>query len=406
MLSKSLLRRIRLHPVAEPNRHLLATHLLTAHDAVEIALAAIADERERLPADKDWNLMRCLASLKELHPGQEVPGTGYFRRLNQARIGVKHFGNLPDPQQWDRLGDTVYGHVSEWCTQYLGLSFEELDESALLASDEVRRYFGSAKQAMAEQNSERVLVEIAFALHTVFMESGAVWSLQVGTPKAEDAIRLTGFGVHANDFLALQEFLPLVGENEAGGLTHTWKVENYGHPGNWTAANADFCLNAFLDVALKVQDARRIPTAVPFGVLYEYKVTAVRDGVEVCKEVWEPAPGPVGLLSKRREAKSSSRTVPEGTLPLASLLPGRRRLECTKTLARGDSLRGSIRFDKYPAPATEGEQVEEVRVTASDGSGSVGIVLKQEVIITCVPRDNPFVKKYFPGLRELDFPSH
>lgn len=174
LLSKSLLRRIRIHPVAEPDRHLLATHLLTAHDAAEIALAAIADERGTLATKDNYYLMQLIGSLKQLHSSEEVAGRDYFRQLNQARNGVRYYGNFPDPKQWARVGETVYGYVCVWCEKYLSVSLDELDESALLTSKEVKHYFACAKQAMAEQKYEQVLVQIGFALHMLFKENRAV----------------------------------------------------------------------------------------------------------------------------------------------------------------------------------------------------------------------------------------
>jgi hypothetical protein len=42
LLAKSLLDRTRAHPVAEPDSFFVAQQLLTAHDAAELVIAAIA----------------------------------------------------------------------------------------------------------------------------------------------------------------------------------------------------------------------------------------------------------------------------------------------------------------------------------------------------------------------------
>ena len=44
LLSKSFLDRIRFQPVPVHDRHTLAANIIAAHDAAELAIAAIADE--------------------------------------------------------------------------------------------------------------------------------------------------------------------------------------------------------------------------------------------------------------------------------------------------------------------------------------------------------------------------
>jgi len=119
-------------------------------------------------------------------------------------------------------------------------------------------YFASAKEALAGGDYRCVLERIGFAVQVLFKENRALYGLKVGVPKTEDAIRLTGFGVHANDFLELQNFVPEVAE-EAGGLKYRWRQGKFGHPGNWKQRAAQFCCEAFLDLAVKIQDAPFIP---------------------------------------------------------------------------------------------------------------------------------------------------
>lgn len=122
------------------------------------------------------------------------------------------------------------------------------------------------------------------------MESAPdVGGIRVGHAKTEDALKLTAFGISANDFLRLQEFLPMVSGLPLL-LTETretpeveWKQSEFGHPGNWNDDVVDFCMSTCLNVALSIQNASPIPHARAFSDLYDYKVTAKEDQVEV----WE-----------------------------------------------------------------------------------------------------------------------
>src|SRR5262249_46202259 len=122
-----------------------------------------------------------------------------------------------------------------------------------------------------------------------FRGNPALRYLDVGVPRPEDAIKLAGFGVHGNDYLALQEFLPTIDENpDTHELKPSWKQSQFGHPANWRHDTVEFCLSAFLDTTLKLQRAAWIPGALPFHSVYEYKVKAL-DAVDIWKE--RPAEG-------------------------------------------------------------------------------------------------------------------
>jgi hypothetical protein len=378
LLSKSLLEKIRLQAAPNPDRFSLATHILTAHDAAELALAAIAAHVGKMPGPNEQFLMKYLDKLKELHPERDVVGRGYFIQLNRVRVDIKHFGVFPDPSQWFRVADTVYGYVSALCSEYLALSLDDLDESTLLISDEVKRWYDLARDFMAKDEYREVLECLAIAMFVLFRESAGLRGLAVGRADAGTAIKLTGFGVHANDYLALQEFLPTV---EEGTLAVKWQQERFGHPGNWHQDAAAFCLNSFLDVALKIQATPWIPGAIEFRVLYEDKVTALRDGVEIRKE-----------MLKKGEP----------------ILGGQRERQVVKRLAKGESICGTVAREQslmvemlQNAPPSE----PRLDILSSDTEGKLQIlsVAASDVKVTCVPRDSDSVRKYYPNLPELEW---
>lgn len=131
--------------------------------------------------------------LKELHRDREVFAKEYFSQLNRVRVNIKHHGLFPDTKQWARVGETVYGYISKWCSDYLEISLEGLDESSLLKNPEVKARFDLARDAISQGEYRRALEELGIALFALFADSTALRGLAVGVPKTEDAIREAAF---------------------------------------------------------------------------------------------------------------------------------------------------------------------------------------------------------------------
>ena len=122
LIAKDLLERINSLPNANPDRYTIARHILTAHDAAELALAGIARYIGKLPQSSKTFLMDYFSPIRETHPDEEVPGKEYFSQLNQVRVGLKHNCIFPDPKQWFRVGENTKNYVSIWCKKYLSIS--------------------------------------------------------------------------------------------------------------------------------------------------------------------------------------------------------------------------------------------------------------------------------------------
>jgi hypothetical protein len=208
LLSMSLLEKIRLQAAPNPDRFSLATHILTAHDAAELALASIASARSIQLSKRYPTMMNYLEALKTLHSGREVIRRDYLDRLNRVRNNLKHAGAFPDPQQFASVADAIYNLLSDLCAEYLEISLDDLDESTLLTSATVKRWYDQARTTLADGKYKETLECLAHAMFFLFKESAGLRYLSVGHADPTDAIELTGFGVHANDYLALQEFLP------------------------------------------------------------------------------------------------------------------------------------------------------------------------------------------------------
>lgn len=272
---------------SEPDAYIIAMQLLAAHDAADLVFAAIVDyQGGGTSKSRGLSMMQSLGAINT--DANSRKPTTYFGQLSEARDSLKHRGNLPNTKQWANAGRTVYDRLSEMSEACLDLSLDDIDESALLTDDQVKNYFAAAQKAAELGEHKTALEELGKALYVLLDKNRSLGKIPVGVARAEDAIKLSGFGVHANDFLRLQEFLPSVSRVGIlgqvlgdGSFGIAWKQSQFGHPGNWHEDSVQFCLQAFLNVAPRIQEAKRIPLAIEFFRLYKYKVTANEDDVEI-----------------------------------------------------------------------------------------------------------------------------
>ena len=387
LLAKSILAAGRSAPSGQPNPHLVAKQVLNAHDAADLVFASIADHQRKLGATgKAPSMVECLKLIDSKKSKHEA----YFKQLNEARIGLKHVGNLPNTNQWASVAQDVFEKLSSLCQATLSISLEELDESELLSNGEARAHLLAAKTARTSQDFKLALEELAKVLFIALEDAPGLGRIEVGRAKAEDALKLTAFGVSANDFLLLQEFLPMVSGYPSGedwqfqieGVL--WKQSGFGHPGNWRDDVADFCISTCSSVALSIQNAAPVPYAHEFSDVYKYKVTAKEDQVEV----WED----LVAEGEHWAEVSSDKARPSRT---------RKRF-----LKKGES----VIVSPYAHPlvsddqATSGESIKRVRVSYDPMYGlprfeRAEFVSLSGVDITCVPSE--LYTRWFPALPEI-----
>jgi hypothetical protein len=390
LLSKSFLEKIRFQPVPLHDRYTLAANIIAAHDAAELALAGICDQLGCLPQQGVSYLMHYFESLKQAR-NAEVSAREYFRNLNEVRNSLKHKGLFPDARQWSGVGEKSFQHISKWCEDYLQESFTELDQSALLSDPEVQRLYDKANQSANGGDCKATLEILAVALSRVFDESSAFRGLEAGRSNAEDAIRVVSFGIHGNDFLALQQLLPYVSRWGADANIPKWEQSKYGHPGNWSVMNADFCLRTFIDVAIKLQGAQWIPGPLPRSSLYDQQIETLKDNVEF----WRDVPvDPVRPLDSML-----------GAFAGLGGLGGHMRRETKQLLPRkGEKLRAMVNMHKTAFGLIGGGKKNEnfLNVMLPDTFESWN-VRAADVKVTCVPKEDEFIRQYFEGLPEIDW---
>ena len=374
LVSKNLLEKIQFLPTASPDRYTIARHVLAAHDAAELAIASIARHLGKTPKSDKTYLMDYFSPIKKAHPEKDVPGRAYFSQLNHVRNGIKHKGIFPDPRQWFRVGEKTYSYISTWCNKYLNTSFDALDESDMITDPDVKEQYDIAKDFFINRDYKGVLESLAKALCLIFENNRALHNLRVGEPRAEDALKLSAFGVHANEFLVLQEFLPRAYYSRIEHQVQIiWEQDKFGHPANWRQNSAEFCLKTFTSVALRIQDAEWIPGAIEFNSVYQHKITALVDGVEIVQE-----------RSKN--------------------LLGPKEKVVVRTLKKGETIIGIVTEKNDPLLAAMlGEKHKPVLSFMNSDEKIWGEIDEDKVHVSCIPKEDRLVCEYFPDLPEIEY---
>ncbi len=309
LVSKQLLETAgQLTPDSEPVE--VARAILSAHDAAELCLAAIADE-VRVPGLRGEAFLLTYASALAKHPhsARELAGMGYLRQLNDARVGFKHLGNLPNVQQWYRVIEKVWTYIDQWCQEYLGMPLSGLGLEQLLRKQEVKDGYLRALRLADEGRYQQALEEIAKTLFLALEDCPGVAYPTFGARNADQALMLTAFGVRPTQYISLVEFLPRVWRlGTQGELRLEWITRETGHPANWSEGAVRFCLGALLDTALKVQHAAPMPIPIHYRWVYDDLLTAGPNGAELWNTT-RPRPFSTNLAPGRAGSSSSSHLV-------------------------------------------------------------------------------------------------
>jgi hypothetical protein len=384
LLAKSILSPAQNFMGGQSSDHLIAKQLLNSHDAADLVFAAIADHQGRLPLKGKDFIIQCLDAIDtttEKH-------AGYFKQLNEARNILKHNGVLPNTQQWSRVAEDAFEKLSSLCNSTLGVNLEDVDELDLVVSEDVKARLSAAKRYRVSGEIKSALEEVSGALFEAFDRHPNLWEIRVGRGNAEDALKLTAYGVPASDFLRLQEFLPEFRKSLSEGFRISWRQGKFGHPGNWRDEVVDFCIKTCLSLALSIQNAPAMPAAIEFRHRYEYKVTAKEDQVEVWEDLIE---GHLGLASSAsvRPYRVHARYLNKGesiTVPFTEQL-----VSFDLSLAGDEIQRVQVKRDTFSFLSALGGGLK----------GRAQFVNLAEVDIACFPLDGEILGQHLPRLPEI-----
>lgn len=145
-----------------------AYSLLGLHDAVELFLQLAT---EHLNVDKKnpafmeyWDIIDPKLAPDRL--GQKAA----MRRINNARVALKHHGNLPSQSQIEQFRAIVTAFFDESTTQIFDLHFSEISMIDLVPYEAPRMSLREAEMALSRGQNEAAMSSIAIAFDQLMHE--------------------------------------------------------------------------------------------------------------------------------------------------------------------------------------------------------------------------------------------
>lgn len=138
-----------------------AASLLTFHDSIEFFLQIAS---EHLNAGKGQpSFLEYWDILGPKLAGADLPQKESMRRLNKARVSLKHSGTLPSRLDVESFRASVTEFFTEASPLVFGLEFSELSLIEYVSNDEVKSHLKKAIEFAAEKAYEESTHEIALA---------------------------------------------------------------------------------------------------------------------------------------------------------------------------------------------------------------------------------------------------
>jgi hypothetical protein len=364
--------------------------ILTAHDAAELAAAAIADHLGVTGLSAKTYLMDYPAKIQGACSSVgPFPGISFLKQLNDARISFKHHGNLPDARTWFRVIENTWAWIDEWCSTYLGSALEEINLEALIEDPTVKACYLNAKAECEQGRYRRALEWLGQALYMTLDRFPGIRYPVFGTRSSEHALLLTAFGVRPSDFLNMEEFLPRISkDSKSGELCVEWNLRGTGHPGNWTEGNVRFRLTVCVDIILKIQHAPWSPSPIQFDWIFDDVIEPKGDSVDIWEYTYTAGFDTLNPFQK-----------PSGRKTIRTLMRGeslRCRLSPSRAQDREEPLFQGSLFD----PTMEDAEI--FRITSKELPSRSAYVERKDVSVSYLPREDDFVRTYFPHLFRKD----
>jgi len=143
--------------------------ILTFHDSVELFLQLGSEHFGVSKKSKNFmDYWQILKDEKQLELGQKVS----MRRLNKARVGLKHDGNLPSRLAIDDFRISVTNFFDENTPLLFGVNFFEISLIELVQSEKVKNNLLEAEEYLIKGEYENSLDEVALAFRQLIDDYG------------------------------------------------------------------------------------------------------------------------------------------------------------------------------------------------------------------------------------------
>ena len=140
-------------------------------DAVEQLTWCIA---KHLDLDvKDSEGFVSLISKIEQKCGEPMPQKAKVLELNKARVGFKHYGNLPASSESEKFRAYAYDFLALSSQRYLDIDYEAVSLASLIGDSTIRDHIEAAQQALTNDAFKDAVSEAALARFFMFKKLDA-----------------------------------------------------------------------------------------------------------------------------------------------------------------------------------------------------------------------------------------
>lgn len=269
---------------------LAGASLLTFHDAVELFLQLASEHLNAgtaHPAFMDyWPLLSGKLAL-----GTELPQKESMRRLNKARVALKHHGILPAKLDIEAFRASTTAFFEDSASIVFALPFAEISLTDFVQPQTAQAKLKSAEQLLRQDQLEKALGEIAIAFeemladyegrkhnqfsdspfffgrdltfhNSFFMglkqESGMqriaefIDGVQESIEAMQKAIKMLALGLDYRRYARFQLHVPFITQTEGGTYHLDW---NYSHGGPGpTKDDVQYCIDFVVEVAIRLRE--------------------------------------------------------------------------------------------------------------------------------------------------------
>lgn len=194
----------------------LAISLL--QDAVELYLWTVIKERD-ITVKKDAGFILYLDSLKGA--GLEMPFSAKLRELNTARVGFKHYGNLPAPSEASKHKAYVEDSLRQAFSDHFGQNFDDISLIDLIADESIRQHLKTAEAHIINGEFMETAQELAKAKTLTFRQMGKFLpSVDSNLATTDQFLREIDGGRGSNPFSYIASYLSTLREATLVGMFH------------------------------------------------------------------------------------------------------------------------------------------------------------------------------------------
>jgi hypothetical protein len=139
-------------------------------DSVELLVWCIAKNRSLQVNNKETFTSLLDKIEKDTHDA--LPHKAKLLELNQARVGFKHYGNLPATGESVKFRSYTLDFLTVACQRYLNVDFEKVSLASLIKSQKVREHVELAEARLAKGEASEAIREAAIARFLLFEDLG------------------------------------------------------------------------------------------------------------------------------------------------------------------------------------------------------------------------------------------